>query len=172
MEFYLISILVLLLLAIVYSYVIYEDDKTSSEKFVSLSSPLENVETFMIKDLKTNLWLNISGNGKVRFVPSGFGFNFRVSQDPENFLPLRSANDPNNYIIASSDDDKSGNFRIVTNPSSDLLKIQVMNLGGKGNILGYTNNDNKDVFIHIDQAGYVHTVENVSEASIVNMIFV
>ena len=175
MEYYLIAIFALVIIVIIVLAVIFKPNDTSSEKFVSLTSPLEEVKSFMVRDLKTNLWLNVSNVGKVRFVPSGFGFVFRLSENPENLLPLRSTNNPNDYIIASSDNDKSGDFRIVSNPGSDLLKVQVMSLGGTRNILGYTDNsviDEKDIFINVDQAGYVHAVENPSEASVVNIIHV
>jgi phosphoglycerol transferase MdoB-like AlkP superfamily enzyme len=125
-------------------------------------------KTFMIKDLRTNFWLNTDENGVARFISSGFGFNFRMSDNPEKFLPLRSANNPNDYLISMTDG--KDNFRIVTNPGSNILKIQVMNLEGK-NVLGYTNDTNKDVFININQAGYINTVENPNDASFVNMIF-
>lgn len=128
-----------------------------------------DTKTFMIRDVKTNLWLNIDSTGMVRFVPSGFGLTFRMSVKPEDFLPLRSANNPNDYIISSYNGNTD--FRIVPNPGSDLLKIQVLNLEGK-NILGYLNNNNGYTFVSVDQAGFVSNVDNPSMASVVNMIFV
>ena len=161
---FLITIITIIVGAIIIKYI----PNTISENIDTFVVD-KNIKTFMVRDVRTNLWLNINGKGMARFTPSGFGFNFRLSNNPEQFLPLRSANNPNDYIISSSDG--KDKFRIVSNPGSDLLKIQVMNMEGR-NILGYTNNFNTDVYININQAGYISTVESPSDASIINMVFV
>lgn len=170
-EYYVFFILIFVLIAInlVYNYYFGCNESDINNEKIDTFIVDKNIKTFMVRDIRTNLWLNISGAGVVRFVASGFGFNFRLSNNPEEFLPLRSANNPNDYIISSSDG--KDDFRIVGNPGSDLMKIQVMNLQGK-NILGYTNNDNKDVYVSVNQAGYVSTTEDPSNASLVTMIFV
>ena len=138
------------------------------ESFAKTNDLTTQSKTFMVKDLKTNFWLNTDGNGLGRFRSSGFGFNFRMSETPENSLPLRSANNPNDYLISMTPG--KDEFRIVSNPGSNRLKIEIMNLEGR-NILGYTNEGNKDVFINVDRAGFITTVENPADASIVSMIF-
>jgi hypothetical protein len=159
-------ILFIMLIIVVIGLFYYTNNKSEikEENFENL----ENIKTFMVRDLKTNLWLNINNDGFGRFYGSGFGFNFMISKNPDEFLPLRSANNPNDYLIATTNG--NDDFRIVSNPGSDLLKIQVMNFEGR-NILGYTNNSETDSFISVDQAGYIHTVKNPNEASIINTIF-
>lgn len=172
---YLYIFFVILIIAIVVLFT-YCPGKVNKESFNNSSNGqvttnnayIKQGKTFMVRDLKHNFWLNTDGNGIARFRSSGFGFNFILSNNPEQSLPLRSANNPNDYLIATTNGNEQ--FRIVSNPGSNLLKIQIMNFGGK-NILGYTNNDSKDVFIRIDQAGYIHSVGNAGDASVVNLIF-
>ena len=169
-EYYVFFGLILIIAAIIIVHGYYFGSEQIIDGFINTTDMFDkNIKTFMIRDIRTNLWLNVDGKGLARFGASGFGFNFRLSNDPEEFLPLRSANNPNDYIISSSDG--KDDFRIVSNPGSDLMKIQVMNLQGK-NILGYQNNDGKDVYISINQAGYISTVESPGDASFVSMIFV
>lgn len=143
-------------------------DNSSNSKVTTNNAYIKQGKTFMVRDVNNRFWLNTDGNGIARFRSSGFGFNFMLSNNPDQSLPLRSANNPNDYLIATTNGNKE--FRIVSNPGSNLLKIQVMNFGGK-NILGYTDNNSKDVFINIDQAGYIHSVGNASDASVVSLIF-
>lgn len=170
-EYYVFFILIFIIALAIFinNYYFGDDYLNKNNEKIDTFVVNKNIKTFMIRDIKTNLWLNVSGAGITRFVASGFGFNFRLSENPENFLPLRSANNPNDYIISSSDG--KDDFRIISNPGTDLMKIQVMNLQGR-NILGYTNNNNKDVYVSIDQFGYISTSENPNNASFVNMIFV
>lgn len=168
-EYYVFFGLIVVIATIIIIYGYYFGPKKIIDEFTTTVANKNIKTTFMVRDIRTNLWLNIDEKGLARFGASGFGFNFRLSNDPEEFLPLRSANNPNDYIISSSDG--KDDFRIVSNPGSNLMKIQVMNLQGK-NILGYQNNNNKDVYISINQAGYISTVENPGDASFISMIFV
>lgn len=170
---YWIFLLIIVIILVIYTMSTFDFVKPEYDNFAPVSNlviPNHNVKTYMIKDVRTNLWLNVNDNGLARFYPSGFGYNFRLSEseNPEGYLPLRSANNPNNYIISSTDG--KGSFRLVTNPGSNILKLQVMNLSGK-NILGYTDNNEKNTFIYVDQAGYIYSTNDVTNASVVNMVF-
>jgi hypothetical protein len=169
MYLYVLFVIFIIVVAMICSSLNNTPKTITKEEFASGKKIISNdTKTFMIKDLKTNLWLNTDKNGLARFGASGFGFNFRLSKNAEEFLPLRSANNPNDYLIATTNG--TDDFRIVSNPGSNRLKIQIMNLEGR-NILGYTNENNVDVFISIDQAGYIKTVTDPNESSIINMMF-
>lgn len=164
MYLYILFIIFIMAIVIIFTY-LTDLVSIKTELFVENT---DSEKTFMVRDVKTNFWLNTDKNGIAKFGPSGFGFNFRMSKTPEEFLPLRSANNPNDYLISTTNG--KDDFRIVTNPGSNLLKIQIMNLEGK-NILGYTNENNKDVFIFVEQSGFIKTVTNPADASFITMIF-
>ena len=122
---------------------------------------------FMIRDLRTKLWL-ISGQeeGFNKFLPGRFGVSLLMSEDPGEYLPLRTLADPNDYLLATY----SGNgIRTVSNPNAKYFIIQVFIYNGY-NVLGYINESNEQLYLYIDSDGHITSTQNPSNASVIEII--
>jgi hypothetical protein len=122
---------------------------------------------FMIRDLKTQLWL-ISGQeeGFNKFLPGRFGNVFMMSENPDEYLPLRTIADPNDYLMATF---KGNGIRTVSNPSNYYFIIQVFIYNGF-NVLGYISESNTQLYLYIDNNGHITSVTNPDLASRVEIL--
>ena len=125
------------------------------------------VNKFMIRDLRTKLWL-IDGleNGFSKFLPGKFGIPLIMSDKPDEYLPLRTVFDPNNYLLATY----SGNeIRVVANPYNETFILQVFIYNGY-NVIGYINEANIQLYLDIDDNGNITSTSKPSEASVIEII--
>jgi hypothetical protein len=122
---------------------------------------------FMIRDLRTQLWL-ISGQeeGFNKFLPGRFGNVFMMSEKPDDFLPLRTIADPNDYLLATY---KGNGIRTVSNPYNQYFVIQVFIYNGF-NVLGYISESNAQYYLSIDNDGHIISVLDPESASKVEIL--
>ncbi len=130
-------------------------------------SKLDRRKDFMLRDIKTRYWLIInSGIGK--FAAGDFGVPIALSENPNEYLPLRLSNQPNTYMIAGYTGD---GLRAVSNPYTNFFKIEVM-IHNQRNILAYEDEKNVQHFIVVEPSGYSTSTTNPDEASTFEMLFV
>ena len=122
---------------------------------------------FMIRDLRTQLWL-ISGQeeGFNKFLPGRFGNVFMMSDNPGEYLPLRTIADPNDYLLATY---KGNGIRTVSNPYNQYFIIQVFIYNGF-NVLGYISESNVQYYLSIDNDGHITSVLDPESTSKVEII--
>ena len=128
---------------------------------------LMSKKKFMIRDIRTQLWL-ISGQeeGFNKFLPGRFGNVFMMSDNPEEYLPLRTIAEPNDYLLATY----TGNgIRTVSNPYNKYFVIQVFIYNGF-NVLGYVSESNAQYYLSIDNDGHITSVTNPESASKVEIL--
>lgn len=130
-------------------------------------SKLDKHKDFMLRDIKTNFWLIID-DGIGKFVPGRFGVPFVLSNNPNEFLPLRLSNQPNFYMLAGYNGD---GLRAVSNPYTDFFKLEIL-IYNQRNILAYNDEGNNQYFIIVDPSGYSTSTTNPDEASQFEMLFV
>lgn len=125
------------------------------------------VKKFMIRDLRTKLWLT-SGQeeGFNKFLPGRFGVPLVMSNDPNEYLPLRTVADPNDYLLATY---KGDGIRTVSNPYNKYFVIQVFIYEGF-NILGWIGESNETNYLYIDNDGHVSSTDKPQEASVIEII--
>lgn len=125
------------------------------------------VSKFMVRDLKTNLWLTAGlQEGFNKFLPGRFGVPLVMSERPDEYLPLRTVSDPNDYLLATYSGD---GIRTVSNPYNSTFVIQVFIYNGY-NVLGYIDEGEKQLYLSIDSNGNISSTPNPSEASIVEIL--
>jgi hypothetical protein len=122
---------------------------------------------FMIRDIRTQLWL-ISGQeeGFNKFLPGRFGNVFMMSDNPGEYLPLRTIADPNDYLLATY---KGNGIRTVSNPYNQYFVIQVFIYNGF-NVLGYISESNTQFYLYIDNDGHISSVTNPESASKIEIL--
>lgn len=130
-------------------------------------SKLDDDKDFMLRDIKTNYWLIID-DGLGKFVPGRFGIPFVLSNDPNEYLPLRLSNQPNFYMLSGYTGD---GLRAVSNPYTDFFKIEVL-IHNQRNILAYIDEGNTQHFVVVDPSGCTTSTTNPDEASQFEMLFV
>jgi hypothetical protein len=125
------------------------------------------VKKFMIRDLRTKLWLT-SGQeeGFNKFLPGRFGVPLVMSENPDEYLPLRTVADPNDYLLATY---KGNGIRTVSNPYTKYFIIQVFIYEGY-NILGYIDEGEKQRYLYIDDDGHVSSTSKPNKASIIEIV--
>lgn len=128
---------------------------------------LMSKKKFMIRDLRTKLWL-ISGQeeGFNKFLPGRFGNVFMMSNKPDEYLPLRTLSEPNDYLLATY---KGNGIRTVTNPYNQNYIIQVFIYNGF-NVLGYLSDANIQLYLYIDNDGHISSVTNPENSSKIEII--
>ena len=122
---------------------------------------------FMVRDLRTKLWL-ISGQeeGFNKFLPGRFGVPLLMSENPSDYLPLRTISNPNDYLLATF----TGNgIRTVSNPYNQSFVIQVFIYQGF-NVLGYTDENLQTKYLSVDDNGNISTVLEPESASVIEII--
>lgn len=125
------------------------------------------VNKFMVKDLRTNLWLTAGlQEGFNKFLPGRYGITLMMSEKPDEYLPLRSVTNPNDYLVSTYNGD---GIRTVTNPYDSTFIIQVFIYNGY-NVLGYIDEEKNQLFLFIDDNGNIGSTPNASEASIVEIV--
>ena len=122
---------------------------------------------FMIRDLRTKLWL-ISGQeeGFNKFLPGRFGIPLIMSDKPDEYLPLRTIADPNDYLLSTY---KGDGIRTVSNPYTKYFIIQVFIYNGY-NVLGYINEANEQNYLYIDNDGHITSTTNPDNSSQIEII--
>ncbi len=125
------------------------------------------VKKFMIRDLRTKLWLS-SGQeeGFNKFLPGRFGVPLVMSENPDEYLPLRTVADPNDYLLVTY---KGNGIRTVSNPYTKYFIIQVFIYEGY-NVLGYLDEAEKLKYIYIDNDGHISSTSKPHKASIIEII--
>lgn len=122
---------------------------------------------YMIKDVKTNLWLLYGQEeGFNKFLPGRFGSQLLMSTDP-NYVPLRLLNNPNDYLLASLDGKQ---IRAVSNPYSKYYILEVCNYNNC-NILGYLDISNIMKYLQIDSNGNISSTSDPEQGSCVQLVF-
>lgn len=125
------------------------------------------VNKFMIRDLKTKLWLSDGlQDGFSKFLPGRFGVSLVMSDKPDEYLPLRTVFDPNDYLLATYSGD---GIRVVSNPYNKTFVLQVFIYNGY-NVIGYINENETQLYLNIDPNGNITSTQNPSEASIIEII--
>jgi hypothetical protein len=151
-----------------------QDDltKSTSKSDVLALNPYKRCELmakkkFMIRDLRTQLWL-ISGQeeGFNKFLPGRFGNVFMMSENPGEYLPLRTITEPNDYLLATYN---GVGIRTVTNPYNQYYVIQVFIYNGF-NVLGYISESNIQLYLYVDSDGHITSHTNPESASKVEIL--
>lgn len=154
---FLIIIIIIIILILINNNNVNEcyDNLNNEEKCEIMAQP-----KFMIKDLRTNLWLKVDAE-YYKFVPGNFGTLFLLNENHDDNLPLRLLLNPNYYILMAYN---KIDLRIVENPYAPYDKIEVFIYNGM-NILGYLAQDNINYYIYINNDGSIITVDKPSLAS-------
>lgn len=125
------------------------------------------VSKFMVRDLKTNLWLTAGlQEGFNKFLPGKFGVSLIMSDKPDEYLPLRTVSNPNDYLLATYSGD---GIRTVSNPYNKTFVLQVFIYKGL-NVIGYVDEDETQLYLSIDDNGNITSTHNPTEASIVEIV--
>lgn len=125
------------------------------------------VNKFMIRDLRTKLWLTDGmQEGFSKFLPGKFGVPLMMSAKPDEYLPLRTVADPNDYLLATYSGD---GIRVVANPYNQTFVLQVFIYNGY-NVIGYLNEANTQLYLNIDDNGNITSTLEPSKASIIEII--
>jgi hypothetical protein len=128
---------------------------------------LLGISKFMVRDLKTRLWLTAGlQEGFNKFLPGRFGVSLVMSDKPDEYLPLRTVVEPNDYLLATYSGD---GIRTVTNPYNKIFVLQVFIYNGF-NVIGYINENETQLYMSIDDNGNISSTSNPSEASVVEII--
>ena len=182
-------IIFILILSIYWIHTTYSNNTIIKSNNIIKSEHVQNfnynknkrlsIKKFMIRDLRTKLWLVIGLNdsrknfvkervntGFTKFLPGRFGNPFILSENPNEYLPLKNANNPNDYLLSNY---KGSGLRIETNPYTKYFIIQVFIYNGF-NILGYIHENEQTKYIYIDDNGYITSVVKPEQASIIEII--
>ena len=125
------------------------------------------VSKFMIRDLRTKLWLTDGlQEGFSKFLPGKFGVPLVMSDKPDEYLPLRTVADPNDYLLATYSGDE---IRVVANPYVRTFILQVFIYNGY-NVIGYINEANTQLYLYIDDNGNISSTSKPSEASVIEIV--
>lgn len=163
--------IILIILLVIIIFIFYYTKKNETFDLLNLTEiqrcDLLCQKKYMLRDIKTKLWLNIGvESGRASFMPGGFGIPLLLSKDPNEYLPLRLLADPNNYLLATFD--KKG-IRVVTNPPAKYYKLELY-IFNQINIIGYVDEAEKQFFIQVDDNGFVSSVIDPKEASPIEML--
>lgn len=145
----------------------YESNCIPENIFPNSVSKLDRLKNFMLRDIKTNLWLVIDG-GLGKFLPGRFGNTFILSDNPNDDLPLRLASQPNFYILSEYD---GNGFRAISNPYTEFFKVEVL-IYNQRNILAWNDERNTQHFVIVEPSGYITNTINPDEASQFEMMLV
>jgi len=125
------------------------------------------VNKFMIRDLRTNLWLtNGLEEGFSKFLPGKFGIPLVMSEKPDEYLPLRTVVDPNDYLLATYN---GQGIRVVSNPYNTTFVLQIFIYNGY-NLIGYVNEGDQQLYLVIDDNGNITSTSKPLEASVVQIV--
>ena len=118
--------------------------------------------TFYLKDINSNKYLVMGDNGYVNFKSTtDYGVKLLISENPNQYLPLRLANSPNHYLLATL----NGNgIRTVTNPYAIQYQLEIY-IYNNFNIIGYVNDANNPYYIVVDNYGNITSTNNPDLAS-------
>ena len=89
-----------------------------------------------------------------------------MSDNPGEYLPLRTIADPNDYLLATY---KGNGIRTVSNPYNQYFIIQVFIYNGH-NVLGYISESNAQYYLSIDNDGHITSVINPESASKIEIL--
>lgn len=125
------------------------------------------VQKFMIRDRKTNLWLTDGlQEGFSKFLPGRFGIPLMMSNNPDEYLPLRTVVDPNDYLLATYN---GKGIRVVSNPNSKFFILQIFIYNGF-NIIGYINEKNTYLYLIINSNGNIESTKEPNNASTIEIV--
>lgn len=149
-----------------------DNNKADCDPNILMLNPYERckvlgVSKFMVRDLKTKLWLSAGlQEGFNKFLPGRFGVPLMMSDKPDEYLPLRTVTDPNDYLLATYSGD---GIRTVSNPYNSTFVIQVFIYNGY-NVLGYIDEGSTQLYLSIDPNGNISSTIEPSKASIVEIL--
>jgi hypothetical protein len=104
--------------------------------------------------------------GFSKFLPGKYGVPLMMSDKPDEYLPLRTVADPNDYLLSTYSGD---NIRVVSNPYNQTFILQVFIYNGL-NVIGYINEANIQLYLYIDDNGNISSTTKPSEASVVEIV--
>ena len=178
-------IIILIILIIYYNYYISEStiktelNNINFEKFNSFldfkETDLKSLERcqllgqkkFMIRDIKTQLWLIFSQeNGFSKFLPGRFGNIFLMSSEHSDYLPLRTIMNPNDYLLSTSNGNE---IKVLSNPTNQYYVIQVFIFNGY-NILGYLTERDLYFYLYVNNDGYISSITDPDYASKIEIL--
>ncbi len=145
----------------------YQTNCVPENIFPNSVSKLDKLKNFMLRDIKTNLWLVIDG-GLGKFLPGRFGNTFILPDNPNDDLPLRLASQPNFYILSEYD---GNGLRAVSNPYNEFFKVEVF-IYNQRNILAWIDERHTQHFVVVEPSGYISNTLNPDEASQFEMMLV
>lgn len=184
---YFFSIILIVIIAIYYIHTSHENSKnviqeekeefdnstcTPTQQDILSLNPYHRckvlgVNKFMIRDVRTNLWLTDGlEEGFSKFLPGRFGIPLVMSEKPDEYLPLRTVADPNDYLLATYD---GQGIRVVSNPYNTTLVLQIFIYNGY-NVIGYVNEGNEQLYLVIDDNGNITSTSEPSKASVVQIV--
>lgn len=150
----------------------YDDITEINSDLLSLTPKkrcdLLSQKKFMVRDIRTQLWL-ISGQeeGFSKFLPGRFGIPLLLSEDPNDYLPLRTIADPNDYLLSSYNGKE---IRVVSNPYTKYYILQIFIYNGF-NVIGYIDESDTQKYLNIDDDGHIISTINPENASKVELLF-
>lgn len=176
-------IIFILILSIYWIHSTYSNNNIIKSEHVENFNHNKNntfsIKKFMIRDLRTKLWLVFGlskshknfireheETGFNKFLPGRFGSPFILSDNPNEYLPLKIADNPNDYLLSNY---KGDGIRIVSNPYTKYFIIQAFIYNGF-NILGYIHENEQTKYIYVDDNGYITSVLKPEKASIIEII--
>lgn len=123
---------------------------------------------FMVRDIRTQLWL-ISGQEKgfSKFLPGKFGVPFMLSENPDEYLPLRILADPNDYLLSTYNGKE---IRVVTNPTAKYYILEIFIYNGY-NVIGYIDESENQKYLYVDDNGNITSTVNPEKASYIELLF-
>lgn len=168
-------LLIILILAILYmlckpvleGFYSYESNCVPELIYRNEISSIDRRPNFMLKDLRTNYWLIIN-SGRGKFVASRFGVPFSLSENPNEYLPLRTANDPNIYLLA---DYNGKGIRAISNPYNSTYKLEIL-IYEQRNIIAWEDDGGIQHYLYVEDSGYVNSTVNPDKASQFEMVMV
>lgn len=123
---------------------------------------------YMIRDINTRLWL-MSGQeeGFSKFLPGNFGSSLLISENPDEYLPLRMVANPNDYLLSTYN---GKGIRVITNPNNKFYILQIFIYEGL-NIIGYIDESETHKYFQIDSNGHITSTINPTNASRIELIY-
>ena len=123
---------------------------------------------FTIRDIRTQLWL-ISGEEKgfSKFLPGRFGIPFILSENPDEYLPLRTLAEPNDYLLSTSNGKE---IRVVSNPTSKYYVLEICIYDGY-NVIGYIDESETQKYLYVDNNGNITSTILPEKASFIELLF-
>lgn len=148
-------------------------ESNNSDDLISMSKKkrceILSEKKYMIRDIRTRLWLS-AGLGQIdefnKFLPGNFGISLLVSNNPNEYLPLRIVANPNDYLLSTYNGE---GIRVVSNPNNKFYILEIY-IYENSNIIGYIDESSTQKYFSIDSNGNITSTINPDYASKVELI--